>query len=309
MSHSPTISVIIATYNSSHTLKYTIKSLLNQTFQNFEAWIIGDCCSDDTKEIIDSFNDPRLNWHNRAENSGSQPAPNNEGIKRSKGKYIAYLGHDDLWMPFHLEHLLTHAETSQLDFTYATTLIISPRGIENIKGKKYIGVNEMDFVLPPSSWLHKSDLINKIGLWDENYLKLATPPDLNLLSRILSSSAKVSPTKKFSVIKFSSIAWRSYKNKEILAHEIEKYWERIFKNSAELENELLNEIVFEYSKFNLNAMNLPSVKIFVMIKRKCVNFFRKHLTGISIFKYIYFKRSQQKYQSSRKKTNIQRGLT
>src|SRR5260221_6050921 len=99
----PKVSIITATYNWSSVLKYAIQSVLWQTFQDFEYIIVGDACTDDSAEVIDSFDDPRLRWHNLDENSGSQSIPNNRGLQLAQGTYIAYLGHDDIWYPTHLE--------------------------------------------------------------------------------------------------------------------------------------------------------------------------------------------------------------
>src|SRR5271165_5029173 len=102
----PAISVVVATYNSAATLRSAIASIVAQDWRDFEAWIIGDACSDNSEEVVHSFNDPRLRWRNLADNSGSQSAPNNEGLRLSRGRFVAYLGHDDLWFPWHLSSLL-----------------------------------------------------------------------------------------------------------------------------------------------------------------------------------------------------------
>jgi glycosyltransferase involved in cell wall biosynthesis len=96
---SPLISVITATYNWSSVLRYAIQSVLWQTLQGFEMLIIGDGCTDDSAEVVASFQDPRLRWHNLPENSGHQSMPNNTRLAMARGKYVAYLGHDDLWYP------------------------------------------------------------------------------------------------------------------------------------------------------------------------------------------------------------------
>ncbi len=68
---SPTVTVIIATFNSSATLRLALASLLNQDLQDFEAWVIGDACTDNSAEVVCSFGDARLHWMNLAQNSGS----------------------------------------------------------------------------------------------------------------------------------------------------------------------------------------------------------------------------------------------
>jgi Glycosyl transferase family 2 len=102
----PLITVITATYNWSSVLRYAIRSVLWQTLQDFEMLVIGDGCTDDSAEVVASFHDRRLRWHNLPENSGHQSVPNNTGLAMARGKYVAYLGHDDLWHPTHLANLV-----------------------------------------------------------------------------------------------------------------------------------------------------------------------------------------------------------
>ncbi len=105
----PLVTVVIATYNRAETLRYAIESVLWQTYKNFELWVIGDCCTDHTEAVVRSFShDPRVNWYNLPQNSGYQSKPNNEGIRRGKGSHIAYLNHDDIWLPNHLQDTVSH---------------------------------------------------------------------------------------------------------------------------------------------------------------------------------------------------------
>src|SRR5689334_5131336 len=115
MAQSPRVSVIIATFNQSRALRCAIRSVLWQTLQDFELLVVGDACTDDSEQVVTSFDDPRVRWHNLAENSGNQPAPNNKGLELARGDYIAYLGHDDLWYPTHLETLVSRLETAGAD--------------------------------------------------------------------------------------------------------------------------------------------------------------------------------------------------
>lgn len=305
----PKITVIIATYNSSHTLQYTIKSVLNQSFRDFEVWIIGDCCTDNTEKVIASLNDSRLKWFNRIRNSGSQPAPNNEGIKRAKGEYIAYVGHDDLWLPNHLEQLLSHSEKFNLEFTYSITLLVSQTGIEQVRGKTFAGIPTARFVTPPSSWMHKKVLVERVGYWSENYLELSTAPDQDFYSRSLSNQERVNPLKKLTVIKFHSVIWKSYKNKEALTKEIKKFWLKIATNPDQLERELLSDMVFELSQFNLNGMILPFNICYRMMKQHLKNYFKRYLMKVSYFRDFIKKRRHRNYLLNRMKTLKERGLS
>jgi hypothetical protein len=71
-----------------------------------------DACTDDSEQVTRSFEDPRVVWINRAENAGIQSGPNNTGLDSAKGKYVAFLGHDDLWHPWHLAFLVGALERS-----------------------------------------------------------------------------------------------------------------------------------------------------------------------------------------------------
>ena len=80
-------------------------SVQRQTFADFELLVIGDGCTDDSEAVVAAFGDPRFHWENLPQNHGHQSPANNRGLALARGKWIAYLGHDDLWMPNHLELL------------------------------------------------------------------------------------------------------------------------------------------------------------------------------------------------------------
>jgi glycosyltransferase involved in cell wall biosynthesis len=101
----PFFSVVIASYNSAAWIKHTIRSVLEQTYRNFEIVVMGDGCTDGTEELLKTEFGKRIRWKNLPSNSGSQSAPNNEGIRLAHGSHIAYLGHDDIWSRYHLELL------------------------------------------------------------------------------------------------------------------------------------------------------------------------------------------------------------
>ena len=95
-------SIIVPTYNRSHLLPRAINSILNQTYSNFEIIIVNDGSTDNTGEIINSFNDNRIIYHNNEVNKGVL-AVINIGFNLAKGKYIALLGDDDELLPNALE--------------------------------------------------------------------------------------------------------------------------------------------------------------------------------------------------------------
>jgi len=95
----PRISVITTVYNAESTLEPTLRSLLAQTYRDFEALIVDDGSTDASIRIAEYFaaKDPRIRIFRQA-NSGFAGAFN-RGLRESRGEFIAMLDHDDLWLP------------------------------------------------------------------------------------------------------------------------------------------------------------------------------------------------------------------
>ena len=97
----PKVSVIIPTYNYSHFLGEAIRSVLDQTFGDFEIVVVDDGSTDDTKQVASRFADPRIKYIYQ-ENRGVSAA-RNTGISACCGDYVALLDSDDIWVPQKLE--------------------------------------------------------------------------------------------------------------------------------------------------------------------------------------------------------------
>ncbi|MDR7210066.1 glycosyltransferase family 2 protein [Flavobacterium piscis] len=102
-------SVIIPLYNKADHIENTLKSVLNQTFTDYEVIVVNDGSTDKSEAVILEFNDKRIQLYNQ-KNQGVSVA-RNLGIEKSTGKLIAFLDADDYWFPNHLEELsnLHHA--------------------------------------------------------------------------------------------------------------------------------------------------------------------------------------------------------
>jgi glycosyltransferase involved in cell wall biosynthesis len=100
--YQPTFSVIIPSYNRAYVLWKAIQSVLNQTYPFFELIIVDDASTDDTKKLVKEFSDPRIQYFRFSKNQG-QCRARNFGIKKAKGKYIAYLDSDNTWYADFLE--------------------------------------------------------------------------------------------------------------------------------------------------------------------------------------------------------------
>jgi len=107
----PTVSIIIPTYNRSRLLARAVKSVLNQTYQDFELIIVDDGSTDGTKEVVAGFNDVRIRYVRHEENRG-EAAARNTGIKAAMCDYIAYQDSDDEWLPEKLAKQMELLETA-----------------------------------------------------------------------------------------------------------------------------------------------------------------------------------------------------
>ncbi len=97
----PEITVVMAVYNGRKTLRQAIECILNQTFHNFEYLIVDDCSTDDTVEIIQSYDDPRIRLYQNPVNLG-QTRSLNVGLEQARAPYIARMDVDDWSVPTRL---------------------------------------------------------------------------------------------------------------------------------------------------------------------------------------------------------------
>jgi glycosyltransferase involved in cell wall biosynthesis len=120
----PTISIVMATYNRPSVLAFAIRSALAQDFADWELIVIGDNCTDATAAQVASFADPRITYVNLTANFGDQSGPNNVGIGRARGRYIAFLNHDDIWFPDHLRAAVEHLQATNAEGIVARSAFI-----------------------------------------------------------------------------------------------------------------------------------------------------------------------------------------
>ena len=92
----PLVSVIIPTYNQREYLVQAIESVLAQTYESVEVIVVDDGSTDDTAQAVATMG--RAVRYIRQSNRGAA-ASRNAGIAHATGQYVAFLDHDDLWMP------------------------------------------------------------------------------------------------------------------------------------------------------------------------------------------------------------------
>lgn len=241
----PLVTVITATFNCSATLKCALQSLRDQELTDFEAWIVGDACTDDSAEVVAGFADPRLHWINLPRNSGSQGAPNNEGLRRARGRYIAYLGHDDLWLPHHLSGLVGFIEKTGADLVHSLSVLITPAGLEAPIGGPGAGRTYENHFMPPSSWLHRREIVADCGWWGD-HRQLSRGVDHDYLRRMSLAGKRIQCCAQITLLKFPSARWGIY----ALTHDHPqcRYLSALQDNPEKRQQDILLELAMMYAR-------------------------------------------------------------
>jgi glycosyltransferase involved in cell wall biosynthesis len=132
------VSVIVPVYRAEKYVEKTIRSILNQTYQNFEIVVVDDGSPDRSIEICEQFADPRMRII-RQQNRGL-PGARNTGVRHAQGDYVSILDADDLWLPEKLEKHVNHLKAFPdvgLSFSYSAFIDAEgkPLGIYQIPRK------------------------------------------------------------------------------------------------------------------------------------------------------------------------------
>jgi len=136
----PFFSVVIPVYNRADALRTALASVLAQTEQDFEIVVVDDGSADDPKATADSFADPRIRFHRQANSGGG--AARNAGIDLARGKLIAFLDSDDVYLPHHLKAMRALLENRPGTASYARVIVDRGRGRRFLKPPRAIRKGE-----------------------------------------------------------------------------------------------------------------------------------------------------------------------
>jgi glycosyltransferase involved in cell wall biosynthesis len=191
----------MAAYNRSNVLRYAVESLRLSTMTDWELLVIGDACTDDTEEVVASFGDPRVHFYNMQKNCGEQSGPNNEGLRRSQGEYVAFLSQDDLWFPDHLECLLDAVRQNDADGAFAAGAVFVSDDSCVLWG---VGISRgyspwESFSGGASLWLIKRSVLQEAGGWRAAQ-SLVMPPSQDLVIRLWKSGKHLVNTAEITAI-------------------------------------------------------------------------------------------------------------
>ncbi len=211
----PRVTIIIPTYNWATVLPYSIGSVLDQTFTDFELLVVGDCCTDESEQVVEDIaaKDPRVRWINLETNAGEQSGPNNEGLRQAKGEIIAYLGHDDLWLPRHLERLV-NAIDAGADLAYGIMEEYDVSGTKPKASMQFVEENTNGMWLVPGSVAHRAEVTKQLNGW-RYFRAIDDNPDTDLWERARKAGFKYKFVPHVTGVKFPAVNRKdAYKRRE-----------------------------------------------------------------------------------------------
>ena len=125
------VSIIMPSYNTASLIDESIQSVLSQSYNDWELIIVDDCSHDNTDQVVEPYlSDKRIKYLKNEKNSGAAVS-RNRALREAKGKWIAFLDSDDLWMPVKLEKQIKFMEKNGYHFSYTNYAEIDTEGKRN----------------------------------------------------------------------------------------------------------------------------------------------------------------------------------
>jgi|APSaa5957512576_1039674.scaffolds.fasta_scaffold85731_1 teichuronic acid biosynthesis glycosyltransferase TuaG len=198
LSELPLVSIIMPAYNSGEYIDEAIKSVLSQSYKNYELIIIDDCSRDSTFEILKYYSEKYNNifYYKNRVNRGPGSS-RNIGIKKSTGEYIAFLDSDDIWKKHKLKIQIGLMEKNQWVFTHTSFRYITQAG-EKTDIVVNAGTNHISY----KDLLYKTDIGCLTVVYNQNVIgKMYMPnirrkQDYALWLSILKKGYKSNPINK-----------------------------------------------------------------------------------------------------------------
>lgn len=169
MSYEPVFSVVMPVYDRSEEVIPSVKTVLNQSFQDFELIIVDDERSDEGLEgVVESLDDERISLYTYGK--GVSEA-RNFGIKKSEGRFVAFLDSDDFWKPDFLERMSERLSENGI-VTCFFRKVYEEKKVSEVEKPYYKGYNVLESLLrghtiPPAAIAFSKEIFDEVGYFDE----------------------------------------------------------------------------------------------------------------------------------------------
>ena len=297
----PKISVVMPVYNAEKYLDQAIQSILNQTYKNFEFIIINDGSTDDSIDIIRKYQkkDKRVFLINK-ENAGISEALN-DGIKISKGSFIARMDADDISLPKRFETQIKYIIKNNLDLCGSWTQLFQKSRLLNIS--KYPKNHEDIFfrLFFMTSFSHPTVIFRKKVFEKINY-KNHFAEDYKLFCDISANNFKLGNVQKILLnyrVHFDQLSKKQYYNlwnNNKLHHEISlNYAKTVDKDIYKLTNQLFMKKIYSQKKLNTLLNNLVNLSFKYNINKKNIYEIIQHTYSNLLYRNLAFYKIYLKY--------------
>jgi len=170
----PLVSVVVITYNAADYVGRAVESVLQQTWKNLELIVVDDGSTDGTPRVIERFKDDRLKYL-RQENQGPNAA-RNQGIRHSRGEFVAFLDSDDWWLPDKLcRQVAVAGQNPNAGLIYSFAVGVNASGDETARMDAVVTGRVLERLLlgqciagSASSVMVRSKTIDTVGMFDES---------------------------------------------------------------------------------------------------------------------------------------------
>lgn len=159
----PLVTIVTPLFNAERYIGDTIRSVINQSYTNWEMIIVDDCSTDLSLEIAKSFaqKDPRISVIESERNFGGPARPRNIGLDNTRGKYVAFLDADDVWLSGKLEKQVHFMSlNSDIDICHTLANVIDGNGHEKGAFDNQRLYRKLKFFVADRNIIYYSNFIN-----------------------------------------------------------------------------------------------------------------------------------------------------
>lgn len=239
-SPAPMISVVVPTYNRPASLTRALRSILDQTYRNFEIIVVNDAGTD-VGDVVAKLNAEQNILYVAHDTNKGLAAARNTGIRTARGKYIAYLDDDDIYLPHHLETLYTVLERANHKVAYTDAYRAHQKKVSGnyIVTERTIPYSfDLDHdqllvrnLVPVLCVMHEKSCLGEVGYFDES---LPTHEDWDLWIR-MSKKFKFFHIKKVT----AEVTWKT--DRTTMTSEQNAPWLRIAEIYEKYKNDTIDK--------------------------------------------------------------------
>lgn len=277
------VSVVIPTYSRNTTLCKAIDSVINQTYKNLEIIVVDDNPADSewrqsTEKLMEQYKkDSRVRYLKNKKNLGGSGA-RNEGIRASKGDYIAFLDDDDEYLPAKIEKQLECAlksEMTRLALVFCDVLMTYDDGSymcdkeSHYRGCCLYEAIRDNCLAATSQWLAVKSALVDVGM----FTKVPCKQDSTLILKLLGAGYEVDYVPEtllkysfYNIPRISSVGTKNIKGELLYRAKCRKYYNRFDESQIQEIEYLFNERL--YKLYKTNNMKAKESKYFRRIMRK-----------------------------------------